>query len=150
MHLFLRKLGLLLPAIVLGYFLVTMAQQWRTDHWLLEDGLTGMALLTNKHWGGHGVYEYEYEVNQKKYTGRSQRNWRLENYRNVGPGGKSIVYYSASHPWLSALDKPNAVGVGWPVVLVALIMEFFLALTVINPKSKWALITSERDRTRQE
>jgi hypothetical protein len=60
---------------------------WRADYWLLTDSKQGIALVTNKYWGGHGVYEYEYEVNQHKYAGRSRRNFKEEKYRNVGPGG---------------------------------------------------------------
>jgi hypothetical protein len=135
---------MLLGATMLGYFLVSLIWQWRADYWLLTDSKQGIALITNKYWGGHGVYEYEYEVNQHKYAGRSRRNFKEEKYRNVGPGGTSIVFYSDSHPWLSALDRPDAVGTGWPFLLVALPIEFLLILTATNPKSKWALKTDTR------
>lgn len=55
-----------------------------------------------------------------------------------------MVYFSASHPWLSAIDRPSIVTIpGLPVVLLA----FFVAgliVTVINPKHRWALSLSGR------
>ena len=140
MHSLLQRGVLLLPAIALGYFIASMAWRWRTDYWVLADGQPSMALITGESWAGHGVVDYEYEVHRTKYTGRSQKNWREEKYRRVGLGGKSIVYFSTSHPWLSALDRPETVGVGWPVVvLVVLPIELFFVVTLVAPKSKWAL-----------
>ena len=133
-----RSLTFPLVAIALGYFILSMAWQWRADFWLLEDSQPGVAVLTNKYWSGHGIFEYEYVVDQKHYTGRSRRNSEDEKYRNAGVGGKTVVYISASHPWLSSLNKPRSVGAGWPVVLIALLIEVQFLITIINPNSKWA------------
>jgi hypothetical protein len=141
MQSFQKKGVLLLSVILLGYFIVSMALKWRTDYWVLADGQPSMALVTGMSWAGHGVVDYEYEVKGTRYTGRSQRNWREEKYRHVGIGGKSVVYISASHPWLSNLDRPEAVGIGWPVMLVALPMWFSLLMAAIHPSSKWAFGT---------
>lgn len=135
---------------VFGFSLVLTVQNWRTEYWLLEDGQRGVALITNPVWSGHGVFEYEYVVNQKTYTGRSRRNWEEEKYRNVGVGGKSVVYFSTSHPWLSALYKPDVGGWRGPaVIFVALLFGFFLVMTVIYPKSKWAfnIASNRRNQT---
>jgi len=139
MHSLLQRWLLVLPTLALGWFIVSRGIQWRTDYWLLRDAKSGLALITGESWAGHGVVYYEYEVSEKKYAGSSQKNWRDEKYRNVGIGGRSSVYFSASHPWLSSLYQPDAVGYGWPVVFIALVIELFLVTTVINPKNKWAL-----------
>jgi hypothetical protein len=142
MQSFRQRWVLLVPLIVLGYFIVSLAWQWRADYWVLADGRPGMALVTGMSWAGHGVVDYEYEVDGTRFTGRGQRNWSEEKYRNVRPGNKSVVYFSASHPWLSALDRPKALATGWPVVLVALPVALFLLTTVMNPRSKRASDTS--------
>jgi hypothetical protein len=76
-----------------------------------------------------------YKVNQREYTGRSGRNWRDPRYSQVQVDEKSAVYFSASHPWLSLLYKPDAILEGAPVILIALVLEFLVILTIVNPKS---------------
>jgi len=54
-------------------------------------------------------------------------------------GEKTVVYFSSSHPWLSALDMPRHVGIdGLPVVLLVWFFELGLINTVVNPKNRWA------------
>lgn len=82
--------------------------------------------------------DYYYTVNGKKYTGVCRRNWQDPKYSRVEAGEKSIVYFSASHPWISCLYKPRAVIEGVPVILLVLFFEAFAIITIVNPESRWA------------
>jgi hypothetical protein len=105
-----------------------------------------MAVVTKELWTGHNAVEYRYTVNRTHYTGRSGRNYRIAQYSRVLAGEQSIVYYSASHPWLSSLRMPDVVGQGRPVILLVLCFEFFAVMTIINPKSGWAFNFSGRNK----
>jgi hypothetical protein len=132
--------------IPLAYFLISAAHWSWVNYWLLKDGQPGAAIVTKELWSGHDAVGYKYSVNQKEYTGRSIRNWQEPKYSNVKIGDESIVYFSASHPWLSLLYKPRTVVEGWPVLIIAAILEIFIIVTVVNPKSKWALDLSEKKK----
>ena len=108
-------------ALLLGYaFVFVPARELWKDHWLVNDGQEGMAVITKEHWGGHGVVVYRYRVGQNVYTGQDRRSWQSPKYAHVMPGEESVVYFSASHPWLSAINLPrNVVVEGLPVVLLA-------------------------------
>jgi len=111
---------------------------WR-DHWLVKDGQQGMAVITKEHWGGHGVVVYHYRVGQKVYSGQDHRSWQNPKYAHVMAGENTVVYFSSSHPWLSAINLPrNVVIEGLPVMLLAWFFEVGLVVTVIKPKSRWA------------
>src|SRR5215831_6445075 len=119
-----RWVGLAI-ALFLGWFLVGQARSAWKNHWLLTDPQEGMAVITKEHWGGHGRFVYKYAVSGTRYTGVSSRNWQDPKYSSVGPGGESIVYYSASHPWISLLFKPRTVVEGLPGIIIVLCFEFF-------------------------
>ena len=102
----------------------------------MKDGLQGMAAITQEH--SKRIMDYKYTVDQKEYEGKSRSNWEGE-YKGVRVGDACVMYFSASHPWLSALYKPRAVVEGLPALIVALLFESFFIATVINPKGKWAL-----------
>ena len=104
----------------------------------MQDSRQGVAVLTKEYWGGHGQVVYRYVVNEKDYTGVSTRNWQDAKYSKVGIGEEAIVYYSVSHPWLSLLYKPDGFLDVLPA-LVALTLGFFIVITALKPKSKWAL-----------
>lgn len=70
--------------------------------------------------------------------GVSIRNWKDDKYNKIGIGEQTVVYFSASHPWLSLLYKPDRYLDILPL-LIALTLEFFVVMTAVNPKSKWAL-----------
>jgi hypothetical protein len=136
-----RRISAAFIALVLGQAFVwsPIRQVWR-DHWLVKDGQEGTAMITGEHWAGHGVVVYEYRVGQMVYTGQDHRSSQDTRYALVMPGEKSVVYYSASHPWLSAINPPVGVFItGLPVVLLAWFLEVGLLITVVNPKSRWAL-----------
>jgi hypothetical protein len=97
--------------------------------------------VTKDLWTGHNGVAYRYTVNHNEYTGKRMRNYRDPRYRNVHPGDKSVVYYSASHPWMSSLRRPDRIGEGLPVALLALLFETIAVITLINPQHKWAFNT---------
>jgi len=116
------------------------------SYWLRTDSQQGIAKVTADYWGGHGQVVYYYDVNQKHYTGISGTNWKDPRYDNVRPGGKAVVYYSASHPWLSALYMPDTVVEGLPVLIIAFLIELVAIVTIIYPGSGWAFDLSEKKR----
>jgi hypothetical protein len=133
-------------ALLLGYGFVfaPVYGVWK-DHWLVRDGQEGMAVVTKEHWAGHGVVVYQYRVGQNVYTGQDRRSLQNPKYAHVMPGEQSVVYFSSSHPWLSAINPPRTVMIeGLPVVLLAWLLEAGLLVTVINPNSGWAFRFSGR------
>lgn len=136
----LTRLYASLLALLLGYVFVLgpVRQVWR-DHWLVKDGQEGIAVVTKEHWAGHNVVIYQYRVGQKVYGGDDRRSRQNPRYNHVQPGEKTVVYFSASHPWLSAINLPRSVGIqGLPVILLGWLLEAGLLVTVINPRSRWA------------
>jgi hypothetical protein len=79
---------------------------FRESYLLANDTKQTMAVLTEKQ--QHGVYSYKYSVADREYSGASQRNWESEKYRNVEVGERAVVFYSASHPWISSLEEPQS------------------------------------------
>jgi hypothetical protein len=143
----LSQLGNLTIALVLGYFLFLQTQFTWTKYWLLKDYQQGMAVVTKETWSGHNKVDYKYVVGQKEYTGRSYRNWEDPVYSQVRVGGESVVFFSASHPWLSLLYKPHTVVEGIPALAVAVILELFAIVSLIRPKSKWAFSSADKKTT---
>ena len=146
------RLAGLIIAILMGSLLVGAAgQAWR-NYWLLTDGQQGMATVIEKHWGGHGRVVYRYSVDGTVYTGVGNRNWEDPRYSKVQPGDESVVYYSASRPWISQLHKPRTVidDLALPMMILVAIIEFFAVMTVVNPKGKWALRVNPGDRKEGE
>jgi hypothetical protein len=99
---------ILLALIPLGWWLfLQTSSSWR-NYWILNDGRQGMAIITKEDWGGHDRFDYRYSVESKEFTGVSDKDWKDEKYKNAPIGGQAIVYYSASHPWLSKLHRPDS------------------------------------------
>lgn len=126
---------LLIPLV--WWLSLQVRSSWK-NYWLLADGQPGVAVVAKDYWGGHGQVVYHYEVNGKQYTGVSSRNWKDEKYRTVKIGEQTVAYFSASHPWLSLLYKPDGYLNPLPA-LIALTLAGFVVVTALNPKSKWAL-----------
>jgi len=138
-----RFAGLII-ALALGDFLFLQARSAWTNYWLLTDGRQGTAIVTHELWSGHNGVGYKYVVAEKEYSGRSGRN-SSEKYNHVQPGEESIVFFSASHPWLSSLNKPEYVAPGWPVILIVVAFEVFALITIIKPTSGWAFSLIEKN-----
>jgi hypothetical protein len=126
---------LLMP---LGWWLYLQSRASWQAYWILNDCQQGIAVITKEFWGGHGRLVYRYAVNGKQFTGVSSPDWKDAKYRNVKIGEEAVVYYSASHPWLSLLHKPEGFIQLLPA-LIALTLVGFIVVTAIKPKSKWAL-----------
>jgi len=141
-----RVFGLVI-AMALGDFLYLRGQEAWTNYWLLTDGQQGIATVTSELWSGHNAVEYNYIVNRADYTGKSGRNWQDPKYGNVQIGGKSVVFFSASHPWLSQLNKPRTLIEGLPVVIIVLVLEAFAIITIVNPRSGWAFNFNNERKT---
>jgi hypothetical protein len=141
-----ERVWALLLALLLGYyFVVEPARQVWQDYWLVRDAQQSEAVITKEHWAGHGVVVYRYSVNHQEYTGQDHRSYQGPKYARVMPGEKSVIYYSSSHPWLSAFNRPRTVLVeGLPVVLLVWFIEALLIATLINPRSRWAFNLSGR------
>ena len=133
-------------AILLGAFLAAGAKTAWLNYWLLKDADRGIALVTKNSWSGHNGVEYRYVVDGVEYDGTSQRNRHDPRYSHAQPGETSVVYFSASHPWLSSLDRPEAIVVAVPVLLIALVLEIFAIATVVNPRGRWAFRSGGRGR----
>lgn len=114
-------------------------RELRTNYWLLRDGKRGVAVVLKDHLS-HGRIEYRYRVNQHVYTGQDIRSWQNPKYANVTAGEESIVYFSSSHPWLSAINLPRGVMFeGLPVVLFIWLILVGLIIAAVKPSSNWAL-----------
>jgi hypothetical protein len=70
---------------------------WK-DFWISHDGKRITATIVAE--GQHGVRDYEYLVNGTQYIGHGQIGRDFD--RKATIGGESFVYFSTSHPWLSA------------------------------------------------
>lgn len=127
--------------LLLGYyFIIAPAQEAWSNYWLVKDGQEGTAVVTKELWTGHNVVRYRYRVNQKEYTGQDYRSWQDPKYAHVLVGERAPVYFSSSHPWLSALNRPRSVMIeGLPVMILVWCLIALLVLTAINPGGKWAL-----------
>ena len=130
------------PALLLGWGIVLWFSGAYTRYWVLRDGLRGVASITAE--GPHATLYYTYAVAGTGYTGHSQSDW-VDN-REVGVGEQVPVWYSNSHPWLSSLPKPKPTLYSFPWVLLALPFESMFLITVIAPRSKWALDLGPRRR----
>jgi hypothetical protein len=138
------RLAALLIAAPLSWFLLGYASGVWSDYWLLKDGREGMATVTHPLWTGHNAVAYRYTVEGKEYSGKSGRNYQDPRYMYVQTGEKSVVYYSASHPWLSSLRRPEVPSQGWPVVLLVVLLAIRAVITIITPQSRWALNFNRR------
>jgi hypothetical protein len=132
--------------VVLGYYFVfSPARELWANYWLLRDGKQGVAVVVKDDWAGHNEVDYRYRVDQKVYTGQDARSWQNPKYAHVTADQESIVYFSASHPWISAINLPSRVMFGGlPVVLFVWVIEIGLIITVVKPNSRWAFDVNGR------
>jgi len=129
----------LIAVIPISILLFPMVHGCWANYWILHDGERGMAEITIQLSIAQNTVAYRYIVNQKEYTGKSARNDENPRYRDMPAGGHSPVYYSASHPWLSSLKRPDTIIPALPVVCVLLWLECTTIITLIDPSNKWAI-----------
>ena len=125
------RLGVLFMAFMLGRAIFGFLEGERIGYWLKRDAQQSMATITKER--EHDAVDYKYRVDGQDYTGTDQRNWDIEKYRNVGVGQQSIVYYSASHPWMSSLQTPQFPTTGTIFLLMACPFECLLLFLAILP-----------------
>ena len=140
------RIAALILAIGLGQFLHLRVREAWTSYWLLKDAQKDTALVTKELWSGHNAVGYKYVVNGRQYASHGGRSWDDPKYRDAKVGQESVVYFSASHPWLSQLSMPRTILEGAPVVLVVLGLELFAMVTVIKPTSRWAFSFLEKEK----
>jgi|SRR5580658_2473893 hypothetical protein len=132
-----RLQGLVL-ALVLGSFclVVPFRAPW-TNYWLLRDGLPARAVVIDLR--EHGTVGYRYRVNGNEYMASGYEP-KKGSVPSMGPGESITVYYSASHPSVSATGRPVTIFDGaWPMIIVFFWpFEFMAIATVVSPRSKWA------------
>ena len=140
------RAGTLVVALVLGWILIVCITETWGEYWLLKDAQEGTAVVIARLPSGRQSRDhrvaYSYAVNGKTYKGQSGRNYE-ERYQREQPGEKSVVYYSASHPWISSLSRPQRFGLELLFILFLLACETKTLLSLIYPQSKRALHYSE-------
>jgi hypothetical protein len=143
-----ERLVLLIPASFLAYaFLILPGIETWQSYWLMKDGQKGRAEIIR--FTPKTAVVYRYWVNQREYTGRDRRTdeERRAAKGNVEEERSPTVYYSASHPWVSRLQRPTTlIPAGLPVLLLAWFLLALMILTMVNPKHNWALQIGAKDR----
>ncbi len=127
-----RVIPLVLAVFAAVMLVLGCMRMWR-NHWVLKDGARGTATIIGELWTGHRTASYRYTVDQTVYSGWSERNTE-EPGRRAEPGDDSIVYYSASHPWLSSLHKPSGVYDGGPAIFLFGGLEVLALAALIWPE----------------
>ena len=125
------------PGLIAGVVLWTMLAVWywgdvRERYWILHDGVRTIGHVTGE--GGHNVIYYTYRAAGTRFSGGGPRDYRDERYAHVGVGGESVVWYSASHPWISTPCRPDSVldGSLMGIFIVTLVDLFFVGLLVLS------------------
>jgi hypothetical protein len=135
------RLVMLIPAALVGSLILSFIHASWASFWLVKDSSQTKAIFVSQL--SHGVVQYRYMVGGSEYSGQSQRGQNESGMDR--PGDEGTVNFSKSHPWLSSLQKPSFPPGGIPVLLVALVFEFFFVATIINPKGRWALQTGLKE-----
>jgi hypothetical protein len=131
-----RRVQAATVGVLLGALLFIIARVWWANYWIIKDGQTGTALVTG--FGRHNITRYTYIVHQSVYTGSSFHDRSSPRCNSDTWGTHCPVYFSDSRSWLSRLYRPDSVIQGWPVVLIALLVELRALVTLLNPRSRWA------------
>jgi Protein of unknown function (DUF3592) len=143
MHFPIARVAGLVVATFLGTLLVGGARVGWANYWLLNDGRQTNAIVASvtSTWSSRSKdvqVDYHYWVDRKEYSGSVVKNRHNPPYGSVHAGESMTVYVSFSHPWLSSIEQPQAVIVGGPFMLLALLFFVLAVITVVNPRAKWA------------
>ncbi len=127
-----ERLQALFLALALSSFclIIPFRDAW-TNYWLSRDGRQARGVVTAE----GGALGYRYRVNRNEYRARCYKIGL-----GMAPDESITVYYSASHPSVSALKLPVSTADGaWPVmILIGWPLEFMAIATVVSPRGKWA------------
>jgi hypothetical protein len=119
----------MIPALFLGWAIYGWCSGAHASYWVLRDGAQTVALITAE--GSHGTVYYTYFVAGAQYAGHSHRDKDSQ----VGIGGRSPVWYSSSHPWLSSLPKPHSPLYGFPWVFIVSVFELLFLSAILFPRT---------------
>jgi hypothetical protein len=92
------------------------------------------------------VIYYTYSVGRASFTGHGQREYRDARYERVGIGARTVVWYSASHPWISTSRRPDATLYGLPWLVVVLLLDFAMIWGLVD---RWRDGRKDRESTRR-
>jgi hypothetical protein len=101
------KGGMVLYVLCAAVFVWVCVSNTRENFWLLTDAQRGKAFITGE--SGGKTFDYEYDVRGTRYRGTTPRSWLGKEGVGLRPGREAVVYYSATHPWLSSLTMPKNV-----------------------------------------
>ncbi len=127
-----ERLQALFLALALSSFclIIPFREAW-TNYWLSRDGRHARGVVTAE----GAALGYRYRVDRIEY-----RACCYKIGLGMAPDESVTVYYSASHPSVSALKLPVSMADGaWPVmILIGWPFEFMAIATVVSPRGKWA------------
>ena len=130
--------------VVLTFFAFMYCRHARENYWILRDGIQTTAKVTGE--GTHNTIDYTYRVGGTTYSGNGHREYR-EGLPRVTTGGESVVWYSASHPWLSTPRRPDAVFVGFPWLVIVVAMDFLCGPVLLILTWRAEARMEQRERT---
>jgi hypothetical protein len=129
-----ERITMIFPVLGLTAFAAMYWSGARERYWILTDGQQTMAQVTDV--GGHNSIYYTYSAGGTNFTSHGPREYRDPRYSNVGTGGTSTVWYSASHPWISTPRHPDAVVEALPWIVLVTLFDILCLAALIHSWSK--------------
>ena len=125
--------------IILSWFAYGWLSGSYQNYLLIRNHATCTGRITSLSWGGHGNYNFEYEVNGQTYAGKSRRDHKSKKYSSADIGDVVPVYYSVDHPTVSSMYLPEYAITALPWFLLVFLFWTFFLITLIKPDGKWAM-----------
>lgn len=116
--------------VVLTIAVIMCGRNIHESNWILRDGVLTTAHVTGV--GSHNCVYYTYSVAGTHYSGYGTREYRDPRYASVGTGGQTVLWYSASHPWISSPLRPRAMYDGSPFVIIASALDLLFVACLIS------------------
>jgi hypothetical protein len=118
-----------LIALLAGAMIFSALSNYWADFWIYQDGRQLPATISAER--EHGVFEYDYIVNEVLYIGSGQEGRNLS--RDAHVGQKVLVWVSASHPRLSSPEMPRfSLWSTLAMFTVLFAVEFFALRTLVR------------------
>jgi len=133
----LTRFVVVIPMVALAFPVCWWGHRVWTDYWLGRDAQPATVIVTRVL--PKLAYDYRYTVNGKDYSGNSLRDWDDDRAHPLQIGESTTVLISASHPWLSSMQKTRVNWAGLPFTILFLLIEAFLLAVLIDPNGKWAV-----------